>query len=251
MTTYVKSNNVLYKDTPLGKVYASIPSDLSNISEGEIVFIENSGVFQKTSNQLIPLVEGSSGVSSNNIGELLVYPSSTNPDPDHFLLCDGSTFDSTEYPELYTILGTDVLPNFTNKYLRGDGSNSNISSHDTINVLESQSDKTPYHLHSIVDPGHTHAINDGTHRHSFYGRTYTSYRDQSTQKTASSNGNTTTANTNSGNGTTGFLFYNVYIDDMITVGQPSTDSDYGTPRTSSGSITQKAKEECIYIRAKE
>lgn len=250
MTTYVKSNNVLYKDTPLGKVYVSMPSDLSNISEGEIVFIENSGVFQKMSNQLIPLVEGSSGVASNNVGELLVYPSSTNPDLDHFLLCDGSTFDSSEYPELYTVLGTDVLPNFTNKYLRGDGSNSNISSHDTINVLESQSDKTPYHLHKIVDPGHTHAINDGTHRHSFYGRTATDFKASNVTQ-ISGNGITTAANTNSSTGETGFTFGKEYIGNMITVRQPSTDSDYGTPRTSSGSITQKAKEECIYIRAKE
>ena len=42
--------------------------------------------------------------------------------PDGWLLCDGSTFDGTTYPELQTVLGGTTLPNFRDMFLRGNPS---------------------------------------------------------------------------------------------------------------------------------
>lgn len=36
-----------------------------------------------------------------------------------YLYCDGSTFDTSKYPKLYNILGTNILPDLCNRFLEG------------------------------------------------------------------------------------------------------------------------------------
>lgn len=45
-----------------------------------------------------------------------------------YLLCDGSTFDTTKYKRLYQILGSNQLPNLQGMFLRGHGSQASYSS---------------------------------------------------------------------------------------------------------------------------
>ena len=45
-----------------------------------------------------------------------------------YLLCDGSTFDTTKYKKLYQVLGTNRLPNLQGVFLRGYGTQGTYSS---------------------------------------------------------------------------------------------------------------------------
>lgn len=45
-----------------------------------------------------------------------------------YLLCDGSTFDTTKYKKLYQVLGTNRLPNLQGVFLRGYGTQGNYTS---------------------------------------------------------------------------------------------------------------------------
>ena len=39
--------------------------------------------------------------------------------PTGYLLCDGSTYSSVTYPDLFAVLGTTTLPDFRGKFARG------------------------------------------------------------------------------------------------------------------------------------
>ena len=51
------------------------------------------------------------------IGEIKMWPTTTPP-ADH-LICDGSRFNAATYPELRQVLGTDVLPDMRDRFVRG------------------------------------------------------------------------------------------------------------------------------------
>jgi hypothetical protein len=53
-------------------------------------------------------VSGSQALDSLPVGTTIGYEGRVIPNG--YLFCDGSTFDVTKYPELYTLLGTDTLP---------------------------------------------------------------------------------------------------------------------------------------------
>lgn len=53
-------------------------------------------------------VSGSEAIDSLPVGTTIGYEGGVIPNG--YLLCDGSTFDTAKYPELYTLLGTDTLP---------------------------------------------------------------------------------------------------------------------------------------------
>jgi microcystin-dependent protein len=66
-----------------------------------------SGIDSKTyGNNLLPLV-----------GTIIPYAGTTSPEG--WLLLNGATFSSSEYPELYSMLGSTTLPDLRNKYLLG------------------------------------------------------------------------------------------------------------------------------------
>lgn len=53
-------------------------------------------------------VSGSQALDSLPVGTTIGYSGSVAPNG--YLFCDGSTFDAAKYPELYSILGSDTLP---------------------------------------------------------------------------------------------------------------------------------------------
>ena len=59
----------------------------------------------------VPIVDGSP------IGSIVTYPSLTPPEG--YLLCDGSTFEATLYPELNVLLGGNTLPDLRMQFIRG------------------------------------------------------------------------------------------------------------------------------------
>ena len=52
----------------------------------------------------------------------------------NFLLCDGSTFNQLLYPELYTFLGSNILPNMQGCVLRMRDTNTNRDKDGTRNI---------------------------------------------------------------------------------------------------------------------
>lgn len=51
------------------------------------------------------------------VGSVTAFMGATAPMG--WLLCDGSTFDETEYPQLYSVLGTNTVPDLRGEFLRG------------------------------------------------------------------------------------------------------------------------------------
>lgn len=66
------------------------------------------------------IVQGSAfGGGINPIGTIIAYAGKKTPP--NWLFCDGSTFSQTEYPELYDVLETNILPKLDdNRFLEGD-----------------------------------------------------------------------------------------------------------------------------------
>lgn len=83
--------------------------------------------------------------------------------PGHLLL-NGATFDRTEYPELYGYLGTNVLPDWRGRYLKGaDGTNLGTFA---AGAMPSHTHTTPDHTHTTPDHTHTGATESaGVHQH--------------------------------------------------------------------------------------
>ena len=167
MKTFVKSNGSLHSGNNTSiKVYSTLPSDLSDISEGEVIILEKAGFYQKENNSLTPLFDPSSlSALGGAVGDIFIYYGSTNPDPENFVVCNGSTFSSTDFPELYTLLGTNTTPDLTGYHLKGIGENSTWTSHDAISLNTKVAANYPNHTHTISNPNHSHSSNCGSHYH--------------------------------------------------------------------------------------
>ena len=83
------------------------------------------------------------------IGTVLANMATTTPA--NFLLCDGSEFDETEYPELYEALGTNKVPDLREVALVGAGQNTThtIASHDVYALGEFKDDQLQSHTHTF------------------------------------------------------------------------------------------------------
>jgi hypothetical protein len=91
------------------------------------------------------------------VGSYLMLEKKSNPQG--YLYCDGSTFDSTAYPALYQYLGSNVLPDFrefspvgaeqntTNVYDASTNPNGTIHDHDVYTEGESKDDQVQEHFH--------------------------------------------------------------------------------------------------------
>ena len=78
------------------------------------------------------------------VGQIIpYYTTELNPPTiQSHLYCDGSTFDQSLYPDLYTILGnTNILPDLRNQTLKGAGNQ---------NVGFIESDQVGSHKHTIL-----------------------------------------------------------------------------------------------------
>ena len=92
--------------------------------------------------------------SGHPIGTIIMFPSLNLPKD--YLLCNGDEFHIETYSELAQILGSDRLPNMTNRFPRGVGSMNDNK------VLNNQSWKTgmPTNAFKIDKSGkHTHKYN--------------------------------------------------------------------------------------------
>jgi len=95
----------------------------------------------------VPIVDGSP------IGSIVTYPSLTPPEG--YLLCDGSTFEATLYPELNVLLGGNTLPDLRMQFIRGTDNQAKLNGfphhQDTTRRPRApfQTNQTGNHYHSI------------------------------------------------------------------------------------------------------
>ena len=110
--------------------------------------------------QLVNLAGASAG--GLPVGSILALH--TNRVPSGYLPCNGATYDIAQYPALYTILQTNVLPDLREMNLVGTGTNStqNISTHDVYTLGQFKDDQVQETItcaeSTVDDPGHWHRV---------------------------------------------------------------------------------------------
>ena len=142
MRSYIKQNDNLETLQPQTRVFPDMTSVAqATIPEGEIFIVENIGMYIRLSNSNVLIF--ASAAASGVIGEIRAYCSSTPPTND-WIICDGSQFDTTLCPELYSVLGSDHVPDLR-EYTTKMGS--------TIGQFDES--EIEYHRHSaVVDHAH-------------------------------------------------------------------------------------------------
>ena len=99
------------------------------------------------------------------IGE--VKPS-IGPQNDSWLLCDGSTYDTSKYSGLYAILGTNVLPDFRECIPVAIGESTTRTfptGHDVFTLGQIKDRNVTNHKHNITQTAHSHNITAASHKH--------------------------------------------------------------------------------------
>ena len=159
MREYIKSNNLQSFSNTI-KTYSVLPA---SGRADEVAILKNDGVYQYKNNQWNKLLN--TGVVSGAAVPLgIIKPSTTVLNDSDWLLCDGSVYDTSAYPELYNILGTNTLPDLRDYYLVGQGQNDTdaITEHDSEAICPIRTS------HTEVFQSHAHANSNICHNHPFY-----------------------------------------------------------------------------------
>ena len=145
MISYVKQNDNLETLQPQTRVFPDMASVAqATIPEGEIFIVENIGMFIRLSNSNVLIF--ASAAASGVVGEIRAYCSSTPPTND-WIICDGSQFDTTLCPELYSVLGSDHVPDLR-EYTTKMGST--IGQFDESEIGEHRHAVSVSHKHNVV-----------------------------------------------------------------------------------------------------
>lgn len=79
--------------------------------------------------------------------------------PIGWMLCDGRTLSTTDYPQLYSVIGTTYgsggvglfkVPDLRNEFIRGVGGSRTLGSKQAASIAA--------HNHAVTDPGHSHSL---------------------------------------------------------------------------------------------
>lgn len=100
-------------------VTAGYVPPVGSVAEGEFLLnLADRQIFTADHSGSIISIGGSGGAGSGMpVGTIAAFVSKTLPNG--FLFCDGSVFDQLTYPDLYKILGSNILPDLRDKYLKG------------------------------------------------------------------------------------------------------------------------------------
>lgn len=106
MKEYIK-NNTLEENITKIRVYSSV-SQIPNNLNGDIVLVDGDGIYKSESgvNTMLYNCNPPSGI----VGSIIPYWGNTIPAG--YLECDGSSYNTSTYSALYSVLGTNVLPDF-------------------------------------------------------------------------------------------------------------------------------------------
>lgn len=152
---------------------AAVPSNTFG-NDGDFYYRINtgpntSGLYVKRDGVWIELILADNFAGINPVGAIIAWPSPANPDTNYWKECDGQALSKTTYPTLYSLLGstygaetstTFYLPDFRNRFLRGNSVAGGSGGADTVTLSVSN---LPSHSHSLND----HVHNIGNHTHTF------------------------------------------------------------------------------------
>lgn len=159
---FIKNNN--NKTQTYIKVSQSLPS---TGNDDDIIIIENNGIYQWKNNQWHLLISFIQMGEAPIIGEVKASIGSPGSD---WLLLNGSSFSQTDYPELYSLLGTTTLPDFREVIPVGIGTNGTdtVVDHDVFTLGQKKDWNLQTHYHCKTECNHTHSIGiNNTHTHTF------------------------------------------------------------------------------------
>ena len=157
MKEFIKKNNNLQQTSDYKiKVYSQLPQ---SGNADEVVILENDGIYQYSNNAWEKILNFISSGPSGIIGEIKASLN-INDISDDWLECNGSTYDTAKYPELYSLLGTNTLPDLRESCLVGVGQNStnSIATHDVFTLGQLKDSQTQGHSHSFTQSTHSHSI---------------------------------------------------------------------------------------------
>lgn len=164
---YIKNEGLLIANKCKIRVVHTLPA---SAADNEIILVIGDGFYQYRNGSFVEILTPGSGSSDGIIGEVRMNVDA-NFDDDNWLYCDGSTYDTSEYPSLYAFLGTNVLPDFREAHLVGVGENDtdNIATHDVFTLGQVKDRQIQGHFHSKTETPHKHTVAMQSHTHSFSG----------------------------------------------------------------------------------
>lgn len=172
---YNKINGNLVVDTPKVVTFSTYAAAYQGCLDEDVpqdclVVVENDGLYIWDWNQvtLTKLTDvGGGGVQPKYVvGDIMQLYGTTAPS-DKWLKCDGSTFDTTRYPDLYNLLGSSNTPDLNGYVLKGIGNNGNLSTHDPITLGAKLSASIGDHIHGYqLAASHSHTYSD-EHSHAW------------------------------------------------------------------------------------
>ena len=140
---YTKVNNQLIEKYTSLKITSTLPA---SGEDKEIVLVKGHGVYQYRTNTWVKVLNLEADASSGFIGE--IRPTIEATLGAEWLECDGSSYNTSTYPDLYALLGTNTLPDLRSCVLYGVGVNStnNLKVYNKFGVLFTP---TPYNTQDL------------------------------------------------------------------------------------------------------
>lgn len=169
---YIKDSNTLIANLLNLRIVQSLPA---SARDEEILLVENHGFYQYHNNAFVELCNFA-GSSPDFIGE--IRADVVNLDDDKWLLCDGSSYSTVNYPALYDFLGSGFLPDLRECHLVGIGTN------DTDSIEDHYSFSSPGELQHETLQDHYHKTSSSNHNHNVtWGEAHTHNNIQNTTGT--------------------------------------------------------------------
>jgi len=103
------------------------------------------------------------------VGEVILWAGSSTPDDENLLLCDGTHYSNTDYPDLWSIIGTTyggtgstdfAVPDLQGKVVMGESGTHAVGSAGGSETITLTTTEMPSHTHT--DVGHTHTAEVST-----------------------------------------------------------------------------------------
>ena len=164
------TTNAQDEKIPVYETIDAASADLANLEVGQIVATNDTG--SELSNPVDVVQDGNMhAVTSNAVADGLneimpagtILPGMWQTAPKGFLLCDGATYQTSQYPGLASVLGatgdTFTVPDLREVVLVGVGQNTThtIASHEVYTLGQFRDDQMQSHYHSQVGhPGQGH-----------------------------------------------------------------------------------------------
>ena len=155
---FIKNEN--YQSDINIEVVTSLP--VSGI-ENQLIILKNDGLYCWENNRW-ELQINFAAEAGGIIGEVRACIGTPGSD---WLYCDGSQYDTSQYPELYALIGTDTLPDFRERELVGVGENTTdtIADHDVFTLGQIKGRGMQNHYHCNTECSHLHTHKQSAHTH--------------------------------------------------------------------------------------